>query len=129
MGRCKTASPPEFVITDIRILLHSRITERRRLWIPAITRFARSAGTTSRMQPKLLGRRPGAPVAVRHLNVRGAEERERIIDGVGEARHAADIGTLANALGADRMMGRRRGGPVGFPMRRLDRSRQEIVHE
>ena len=56
------------------------------------------------MQPELLGRCPGAPVVVRHLNVRGAEERKCIIDGVGEARHAADIGALANTLGANRMM-------------------------
>ena len=81
------------------------------------------------MQPELLGRHPGAPVVVWHLNVRGAEERESIINGIGEAWHAPDIGALANAFGANRMMGRRRGGPVSFPMRRFDRSREEVVHK
>ena len=51
---------------------------------------------------------PDPPMVVRHLDMRGAEERERIVDGVREARHAADIGTLADSLGADRMMRRRR---------------------
>jgi hypothetical protein len=70
----------------------------------AIIRFVRSIGATSRMQSELIGRHPGAPMVVRHLDVCGAQKRERIIDCIGEARHATDIGALANALGADRVM-------------------------
>src|SRR5580692_7185847 len=81
------------------------------------------------MQPELLRRRPGAPMVVRHLDMGRAEEGKGVVDRVGEARHAADIRALADALGADRMMRRRGRGPVGLPMRRLDRGGQEIIHQ
>src|SRR5271154_6029699 len=81
------------------------------------------------MQPELLSRLPGAPVVVRHLDVGRAQKREGVVDGVGEARYAADVRALADAFGADRVVWRRRRGPVGFPVRRFHRGRQEIVHE
>ena len=62
-------------------------------------------------------------------DVRAPEERERVVDRIREARHAADIRALADALGAERMMRRGRGGEVDLPMRRFDRGRQEIVHQ
>src|SRR5207245_7415433 len=64
------------------------------------------------MQPKLVRRGPGAPVIMRHRDVRRAEELECIVDRIGKARHATHIRALADALGADRMLRRRRRGPV-----------------
>ena len=82
-----------------------------------------------RHRPKLLRRLPVAPVIMRHLDVGRPEEREGVVDGVGERRHAADIRAFADTLGADRMMRRRRDREVGLPMRRLDRGRHEEIHE
>src|SRR3974390_1352894 len=76
-----------------------------------------------------LRRFPVAPVIVWHLDVGRTLEREGVVDGIGERRHAADIRTLADTLGADPMMRRRSDGEVGLPMRRLYRGRPEEIHE
>ena len=68
-------------------------------------------------------------MVVRHLDVAAAEEREGIVHGIGEARHAADVRTLTDALGTDRMMRRGRDRVVGLPLRRLDGGRDEEIHE
>src|SRR6201997_696047 len=87
------------------------------------------AMTILRHRAQFLCRLPVAPVIVRHLDMRRAEERERVVDGIGEGRHAADIRAFADALGTDRMMRRRGDGEVGFPMRRLHCGRHEEIHE
>src|ERR1700688_5213167 len=61
-----------------------------------------------RKHSQTLRRLPVAPVVVRHLDVGRTQERKGVVDGVGDRRHAADIRALADALGADRMMRRRR---------------------
>src|SRR5262245_2347101 len=83
----------------------------------------------SSVQSELVGRRPGAPVVVRHRYVGRAQELEGVVHRVGKARHAADIRALADAFCPNGMMGGGRRGPVGLPFRGLDRGRQEVVHE
>ena len=70
----------------------------------------------SAVQAQPLRHHPVAPVVVRHLDVRRAQEREGIVHGIGERRHAADVGALADALGADRMVRRGRDRVVGLPL-------------
>src|SRR5262249_50684260 len=91
--------------------------------------MAARSSVISSMQSELVRRHPGAPIVVRHRDMGRAQELEGVVHGVGEARHAADIWAFADPLGADWMMRRRRRGPVGLPMRGLDRSRKEIIHQ
>src|SRR5262249_26818649 len=88
-----------------------------------------SAPAISPMQAELVCRRPGAPIVVRHRDVGPAQERKGVVHRIGEARYAADIRAFADALGADRMVRRRRRGPVGFPLWGFDRRRKKIVHQ
>src|SRR5258708_18434531 len=81
------------------------------------------------MQTKLVRRRPGSPMVMRHLYMGRTQEFESVVHRVREARHATDVRALAYPLCADRMMRRGRRGPVGFPSWRFHRGRQEIVHE
>src|SRR5215475_13437818 len=85
--------------------------------------------TASRMQTEFVRRTPDPPMVVRHLDMRRAEKPEGVVDRIGETRHAADIRALADALGADGMVRRGRRRPIRLPFRRLDRSRQEIIHQ
>ena len=50
---------------------------------------------------------------VRHLCVREPEMGESVIDRIGKSRNAADIGRLADPIGADRMTRRGGGGEIG----------------
>src|SRR5262245_41009738 len=70
-------------------------------WMPGTRPGMTKHQLSSPVQPELLRRRPGAPLVVRHLDVGRSEERERVIDGVREARHATDVRALAHPLGAD----------------------------
>src|SRR5262245_66661493 len=92
----------------------SNPSSRERSWIASSLSLL--AMTTLRHRPQFLRRLPVAPEVVRHLDVGRAQEREGVVDGVGERRHAADIRAFADALGADRMMRRRGDGEVGLPM-------------
>src|SRR5580693_4056772 len=83
----------------------------------------------SGMQAEPIRDRPYAPSVMRHGDMRRAEKLERVVDGIGEARHAADVGTFPDAFGADRMMRRRRHREIRLPFRCLDSRRQEKVHE
>src|SRR3546814_2090246 len=47
-------------------------------------------------QAQSLADLPGAPVVVRHLDMRHVEMSEGIVDRIGERRHAAHVGTLAH---------------------------------
>ena len=80
-------------------------------------------------EPEALRRLPHVEMIVRHGRVDEAGMRKGIIHRIGERRHAADIRTLANPLGADRMMWRGRGGVIGLPVRCLDRGRQKEIEQ
>src|SRR5215475_16108769 len=100
-------------MTRIGLLGHARArpahpSSCKERWIagssPAMTPRRVAPASPSPMQAELVRRRPGPPMVVRHLDVGRAEELEGVVDRVREARHAADIRALADALGADRMM-------------------------
>ena len=55
----------------------------------AALRDASEALRASRVQPQLLRRQPGPIGVMRHRDMRRAEELERVVDRIGEARHAS----------------------------------------
>ena len=65
----------------------------------------------------------------RDVDVADAEVPERVDDRVRDRRRRADRRRLADALRADRVVRRRGDGLVELPGRRLDRRREEVVHE
>ena len=56
------------------------------------------------MQTEIMGNLPDPPVIMRHVGLLQTEALEGIVHGIGKTRHASDIGTFADTLGADRMM-------------------------
>src|SRR3546814_8165861 len=91
--------------------------------------MASSLRSASAGQAQSLADLPGAPVVVRHLDMRHVEMSEGIVDRIGERRHAAHVGTLAHSLGADRVVRRRCHREVGLPHRRLDCRSEEHTSE
>lgn len=68
-------------------------------------------------------------VEVPHAEAAPVGVPERVDDGVGNGGGGADGGGLADAFGAERMMRRGRTGFAGFPVRRFNRGRQQIIHK
>src|SRR5215831_7752337 len=60
------------------------------------------------VEPQRVALLPDTVRRVRHIHVRDTEVREGVDDRVREARNAADVRRLRDALRADRMMRRRR---------------------
>ena len=76
-----------------------------------------------------LDRLPDLGARKRHVDVLHAERLQRVDHRVDVRGGRADRGRLADALGADRVVRRRRHRLAQLEPRRLDRGRQQVVHE
>ncbi len=81
------------------------------------------------VQAQLVQRLPDISLRVRHRHMGHTMMSECVDDGVGECRDAADVRRFPDALGADRVMRTGSYREVRFPLRRFNRSRQEIIHQ
>src|SRR6266516_721615 len=79
--------------------------------------------------PLLLQNRVDLPRRDRNINVRHPEMRQRIHDGVDDGGRGADGGGLADAFGAEGVVGRGGYGLVGLPGWSFHRGRDQVVHE
>src|SRR6516165_11387640 len=85
--------------------------------------------SSTRCESEALSGLPHAPMIMRHCSVGQAQMGEGVVDRIGKGRDAADVGRLADSLGADRMMRRGRGSVIGLPARCLDRGRQKEIEQ
>src|SRR6516225_8116828 len=72
---------------------------------------------------------PHFPRSNRHVDMLDAEVREGIHDRVHKSRGRTHVRRLANSLGPERVMRRRRAGFVRLPMRSFDGCGKQVVHK
>src|SRR5215831_4598288 len=65
----------------------------------------------------------------RNIDVSYSEMPERVHDRVDDSRGRSDGRGLSDAFGAERVMRRGGAGFVRLPIRRLDRRREQVIHE
>src|SRR3989449_1842729 len=96
---------------------------------PRRWRSAASARRSSLIDTLVAEQPPDLGWRDRDVDVANAQMPERVHDGVGDGHRRAHGRRLADALGAERVVGRRRARLVGLPVRRLHRGRYEVVDE
>ncbi len=95
-----------------------------------LPRPARASRLARPLRPaRLEGCRPEALRGERHVHVGDAEGRQRVDRGVDDGRRHGDAAGLAQALGAERIAGRRRVHLLDGHRRHVVRARQRVVHQ